>query len=66
MFVLFLISFIIFPWNIAHAVAAYYADAVAGGDDDSRFDNVQFDSKLGLAVEGLQDGLTMEQLWRVV
>ena len=51
----------------AHAaVAAYYADAVDGGDDDARFDKIQFDSKLGLAIEGLHDGFTMDQLWRVV
>ena len=51
---------------VGHAVAAYYADAVNEGDDDAKYDNIHFDSKIGLAIEGLQEGLTMEQLWRVV
>lgn len=47
-----------------HAIAAYYAESTI--DDAARFDSVQYDGKLGLAIEGLVDGLTLEQLWRVV
>jgi len=35
-------------------------------EDDSRFDTLQYDSKLGLAVEGLVEGISIEQLWRVM
>jgi hypothetical protein len=35
-------------------------------DDETRFENIQYDPKLGLAVEGLVDGITIEQLWRVM
>jgi hypothetical protein len=35
-------------------------------DDESRFEAIQYDPKLGLAVEGLVDGITIEQLWRVM
>jgi hypothetical protein len=35
-------------------------------DDESRFDAIQYDPKLGLAVEALVDGITVEQLWRVM
>lgn len=48
----------------SHAIAAFYAHS--GVDDDSKFDNIQFDSKLGLAIEPLVGGLTLEQLWRVI
>lgn len=51
---------------LGHAVAAYFADAISGADDEGRFDNIQLDKKLGLAIEALQDGLTLDQLWRVV
>lgn len=53
----------------SHAIAAYYSDSAAGGGGDgsaSRFDSVQVDAQLGLAVEGLVDGITTEQLWRVI
>lgn len=46
-------------------VQAYYASSSAL-EDDTRFDAIQYDPKLGLAVEGLVDGITIEQLWRVV
>ena len=49
----------------AHAVAAYYAEGTTG-DDDSKFDAVQFDPSIGLAVEGMQEGMTLESLWRVI
>ena len=47
-----------------HAIAAYYAD---GGDDGVGHDvDIQFDNRLGLAIEALHDGLTIEQLWKVI
>ena len=49
----------------AHAVAAYYAEGTTG-EDDSKFDGVQFDSTIGLAIEGMQEGMTLESLWRVI
>jgi Bardet-Biedl syndrome 5 protein len=48
----------------SHAVAAYYADSTESGD--SKFESIQYHPKLGLAMEGLQDGMTLDQLWRVV
>jgi Bardet-Biedl syndrome 5 protein len=48
-----------------HAIAAYYAESAAVVDE-SRFEAVQFDERLGLAVEGLVDGITLDQLWRVM
>ena len=48
----------------SHAIAAYYADHLM--DDETRFDMVQYETKIGLAVEGLAEGLTLEQLWRVI
>lgn len=51
----------------SHAIAAYYAADSNLVDDDSRFDRIVFDSRLGLAVEAMADGIiTIEQLWRVV
>ncbi len=46
------------------AVAAYYAQSAV--DDTSKFDSIQFDPRLGLAVEALGEGITLEQLWRVL
>ena len=39
-----------------------------GQDEDAAFAGVeiQFDPKLRLAVEAMQDGLTLDQLWRVI
>lgn len=48
-----------------HALAAYYAEGTAG-EDDSKFEAVQFDATVGLAVEGMQEGVTLESLWRVI
>lgn len=48
----------------SHVVAAYYADG--NGDDESRIQGIQYDSRLGLAIEGIQDGMSMEQLWRII
>ena len=49
----------------ALAVAAYYAEGTAG-DDDSKFDSLRFDVSVGLAVEGMQEGISLESLWRVI
>ena len=34
--------------------------------DESRFERIFFEPRLGLAVETMADGITIEQLWRVV
>lgn len=47
-----------------HAIAAFYSQN--GVDDDNKLDNIQFDPKLGLAVEAMTNGLTLDQLWRVI
>ena len=47
-----------------HAVAAYYAAGV--DDDEGHAQNIRYDSKLGLAIEAMQDGMTLDQLWRVI
>lgn len=47
-----------------HAIAAYYAENII--DDETRFESIQYDGRLGLAVEALVDGITLEQLWRVI
>jgi hypothetical protein len=44
---------------------AYYASSSAV-EDETRFDAVQYDPRLGLAVEGLVEGITLDQLWRVM
>lgn len=55
-----------------HALAAYFVegngegDVQAGDEIGSGQVNVQFDSKLGLAIEGLANDVTIESLWRVV
>jgi len=47
-----------------HAAAhAYYAE---GAGADEKEINISFDSRLGLAVESLADGISIESLWRVV
>ncbi|RYH26657.1 Bardet-Biedl syndrome 5 protein [archaeon] len=47
-----------------HAIAAYYAQS--GMTDGQDVENITFDPKLGLAVETMVNGLTLEQLWRVM
>ena len=46
-----------------HAVAAYY---VEGADEDDHQHEIVLDTRLGLAVEGMQEGITLDLLWRVV
>jgi hypothetical protein len=47
------------------AIAAFYAQT-GQLEDEHRFEHIQYDAKLGLAVEGLGNGITLEQLWRVI
>jgi hypothetical protein len=48
----------------ANSLAAYYADGADAGD--SIPNEILFDSKLGLAFESTQDGVSLDQLWRVI
>lgn len=58
---------IIEDYQDIHAVAAYYADEDAGDEDEtSRLAKITVDPRLGLAVEGMADGLTTLQLWSVL
>jgi len=50
----------------SQAIAAYYAQTGMVDGEANQEDYIQFDSKLGLAVETLVNGLTLEQLWRVM
>ena len=63
--------------DAANTVACYYltgSDGVDGADDSQSKDGeekgrtkgVSFDSRLGLAIESIQPGVTMDQLWRVI
>jgi Bardet-Biedl syndrome 5 protein len=51
----------------SHAMAAYYAEGSegvqAGGQEHQ---NIVFDSRVGLAVEGMQPGMSLDTLWRVM
>lgn len=47
-----------------HAVAAYYAESEAS--KENKVDHVEFNESLGLAMESLQEGVTVDQLWRVL
>ena len=49
-----------------HAIAAYYAADSNLVDDESRFERIFYEPRLGLAVETMADGISIEQLWRVV
>lgn len=46
------------------ALASYYANRIS--EDDSKLSDMFYDSQLGLAVEGLKEGISLEKLWRVV
>jgi Bardet-Biedl syndrome 5 protein len=48
-----------------HAVAAYYVDG-DDQDDQSRYESIHFDAKIGLAVENMAEGVDLESLWRVI
>lgn len=46
----------------------FYCAAEGTGEDGTgnAYDRIVYDSRLGLAVEGMQEGLSLEQLWKVV
>lgn len=52
----------------SHAMAAYYAEGSEGVTEggDGPHQNIVFDSRVGLAVEGMQPGMSLDSLWRVM
>jgi Bardet-Biedl syndrome 5 protein len=48
-----------------HAIAAYYSDSMPLSNPDN-VELIQFDERLGLAMEALVEGINVEQLWRVI
>lgn len=51
----------------AHAMAAYYVEGSEGAQEGGEaHQNVVFDSRVGLAVEGMQPGMSLDSLWRVM
>lgn len=42
------------------------AEGAEGEDSGTRFESIAYDPRLGLAVEGMQEGVTLESLWRVI
>ena len=48
-----------------HTIASYYVDG-ADAESSSISQQVVFDPKMGLAIEAMQDGVSLEQLWRVI
>jgi Bardet-Biedl syndrome 5 protein len=49
-----------------HAIAAFYSQTGEEENELSKFEQIQYDPKLGLAMEPLVNGITLEQLWRVI
>ena len=50
-----------------HAMAAYYAEGSEGtAEGVSQHQNIVYDNHIGLAIEGMQPGMSLESLWRVV
>lgn len=50
-----------------HAVAAYYVEGGGGGDaEGGAHSDIVFDTRIGLAVEAMQPGITLDSLWRLV
>ena len=49
-----------------HAIAAYYSQTGEEENELTKFEQIQFDPKLGLAMEPLVNGISLEQLWRVI
>ncbi len=49
-----------------HAIAAYYSESSVNNNDINSFESIQFDKRLGLAIEAVVDGISVEQMWRVV
>ena len=48
------------------AIAAFYSQTGSAEDAEDKFQQITFDPKLGLAMENLVSGVTLEQLWRVI
>ena len=48
----------------SNTLAAYYVDGVDAESCIAK--EIQFDAKLGLAFESTQDGVSLDQLWRVI
>jgi len=49
-----------------HAIAAFYSQTGEEENELTKFEQIQFDPKLGLAMEPLVNGISIEQLWRVM
>jgi hypothetical protein len=58
---LFIVFLVHFPQDGSDALAAYYAEGGSKGVDREPV----FSAELGLAVEKLRDGTTLEDLWNV-
>ena len=51
----------------SHAMAAYYMEGSDGvKEGELQHQNIVYDSRIGLAVEGMQPGLSLDALWRVM
>ena len=51
----------------SHAMAAYYAEGSEGMQEgDAPHQNIVYDSRVGLAVEGMLPGMSLDSLWRVM
>jgi hypothetical protein len=50
----------------AHAVAAYYIEGSSGADSDVHHSEIVYEPRLGLSIEAMQPGITLDSLWRVV
>ncbi len=46
----------------SHAVAAYY---INGSSTDDITERIEYDKRLGLAVEKLPEGISIDSLWRI-
>ena len=42
------------------------AEGAEGEDSATRYDGIVYDHRLGLAFEGMQEGVTVESLWKVI
>ena len=56
------------PHLIKSFSIVFYFIAEGTGEDGTgnAYDRIVYDARLGLAVEGMQEGLSLEQLWKVV
>jgi hypothetical protein len=52
-----------------HSLIVHNLPAAEGADEEdcgNMYDRIVYDSRLGLGVERMQEGLTLESLWKVV